>query len=64
VALVDKTAEPGNISKLAARVLQKLFGALEALFGQPSVGRDARRLLERPSEVAGGQCTLVRDLGD
>jgi len=33
VALVNKAAELGNISELAAWVLQKFFGARDALFG-------------------------------
>jgi hypothetical protein len=53
VALVGKAAELGNIGELAIRVLQELFGALDALFGQPSVRRHAGRLFERPDEVAG-----------
>ena len=53
VALVDKAAELGNVGEFPARVPQKFFGAFDALFGQPPVGRHARRLLESPRKVAG-----------
>ena len=52
VALVNKAAELGDFSEGPIGVLQKFFGALDALFGQPPVGRNARRLLERPDKVA------------
>jgi hypothetical protein len=52
VALVHKAAELGNFGELQPRVLQEFLGALDALFGEPSVGWNARRLLKRPGEVA------------
>jgi hypothetical protein len=64
VALVDEAAELGDISQLPAGLLQKFLGALDALFGQPSVRRQSGRLLKRTDKVAGRQSALFRNVGD
>jgi hypothetical protein len=52
VALINKAAELGNIGELPARIPQEFFGALDALFCQPSIRRHPCRLLESAGEVA------------
>jgi hypothetical protein len=64
MALVNEAAKQGNIGEFAARVLSEFFGALDAHFGQPLVGRSTRRLFKRPRKVTARQSALMRDLCD
>src|ERR1700736_5984414 len=64
MALVDEAALEGNLGELATRVFQEFLGALDAHFGQPPAGWNARRLFKRPRKVAARQSALMRYLCD
>ena len=59
MALVNKAARERDIRQFHTGLRQELAGTVDAPAGEPLVGRQPGRLLERSREVAAGDATIT-----